>query len=727
MLDKLLIRAGNVLLGCALVALAPSPAHAQEPSAPGGEADGVQPASGTLSVGLSGTAALKGVPNLSISPDGVDFGLVDIGAPAVITVTLTHDGAPGSDPIAFGETRLFGKDEEAFSSGFGGFVSLDPGQSQTVPVSFAPLLPGPKSAGLQLMVEGDVAPMVILFEGSARYPLVAEIQSDATALAFGQIVTGGQASRSVTLSNIGDADAPDLLVSTAQLGGPFAGSFQVAFEPLSIAPGQSAQVQVVFDDAAPGNKTATLQLYHDGNNETVEIALQGEVVEPAAVPVGFAWSAVPANVQRGTAIDFGPDGRLYVAQMNGSIKVFEASRNGKNDYDVDLVETIDLVKNVPNHDDDGTPNGSIKDRLVTGILVVGSAQAPVIWVGSSDPRQGAGKSGEDKNLDTNSGSIHKLVRNGGGWQKQDVVRGLPRSEENHAVNGMTFKDGKLIVMIGGFTNKGVPSNNFAEISEYALSAAALEIDVDAIGGATYDLPTLDDEDRAGTDDANDPFGGNDGKNQAKLVDGGPVQLYAAGFRNAYDIVLTRSGKLYTFDNGPNVKWGGPPDGACDNGIDNGGTTENDQLHLVQKGGYYGHPNPVRADKGNTFNADGQSPVEIAADPRQCEYRKQPDDGSLLVFGASTNGITEYTAGNFAGSMNGDLVVVSYGKTATRIELDGAGTKVTSSKVIANFGSDPSSHVPLDVTAQGEGEVFAGTIWVVDNISKSLYVLEPNDY
>ena len=90
--------------------------------------------------------------------------------------------------------------------------------------------------------------------------------------------------------------------------------------------------------------------------------------------------------------------------------------------------------------------------------------------------------------------------------------------------------------------------------EAALSGAILTVDLEAIGSSTYDLPTLDDENRAGEHDAADPFGGNDGKNQARLVPGGPVQLYAPGFRNPYDLVVTQSGRLYTIDNGGNAGW-----------------------------------------------------------------------------------------------------------------------------------------------------------------------------
>ena len=189
---------------------------------------------------------------------------------------------------------------------------------------------------------------------------------------------------------------------------------------------------------------------------------------------------------------------------------------------------------------------------------------------SSDPRIGAGTSGSDLDLDTNSGILSRLTRTGGGWTKVDLVRGLPCSEENHTGNGLVLDpaSGRLLIAYGGHTNKGAPLHNFAELPEYALSAAVLSVDL-APSAPTYNLPTLDDEDRPGTVDANDPFGGNDGQNQARLVPGGPVQIHAAGFRNPYDLVTTESGDLYTIDNGGNAGWGGAPQpdgpaGTCTN-------------------------------------------------------------------------------------------------------------------------------------------------------------------
>ena len=68
---------------------------------------------------------------------------------------------------------------------------------------------------------------------------------------------------------------------------------------------------------------------------------------------------------------------------------------------------------------------------LTGMVVAGTAQNPVIYVASGDPRIGGGSNGNDKNLDTNSGIIARLTWNGSSWQKLDLVRGLPRSEGSH--------------------------------------------------------------------------------------------------------------------------------------------------------------------------------------------------------------------------------------------------------------------------------------------------------
>jgi Ca2+-binding RTX toxin-like protein len=438
-----------------------------------------------------------------------------------------------------------------------------------------------------------------------------------------------------------------------------------------------------------------------------------------------------------TTLQFGPDGRLYVGQQNGLIKAYTVQRDGANDYKVTASESIDLVKKIPNHNDDGTLNTTETNRQVTGIVVAGTASNPIIYAASSDPRIGAGSDGTgDVNLDTNSGIVSRLSKSGSSWNKVDLVRGLPRSEENHAPNGMQLSsDGKkLYLAMGGNANKGAPSSNFALLPEYALSAAILEIDLEAIGSTTLDLQTLDDEDRSGTSDANDPFGGNDGKNQAKPDS--KVKVYAPGFRNPYDLVITEGGKMYTIDNGANAGWGDVPvgegpGGNCTNDPNEPGTTDQDSLHLVSGAGYYGgHPNPTRGNTDNTFNASNpQSPV-ATENPVECDFRANgTEKGSLTTFPASTNGIAEYTATDFGGAMKGNLLAAAYNENKLyRLIPNASGTAVTKEALASTIGSKP-----LDVTTQGDSGAFPGTIWVADIVGQAsgtptgdIVVFEPEE-
>ncbi|MFZ9504015.1 MAG: malectin domain-containing carbohydrate-binding protein, partial [Cyclobacteriaceae bacterium] len=436
-----------------------------------------------------------------------------------------------------------------------------------------------------------------------------------------------------------------------------------------------------------------------------------------------------------------------------------------------------LIKDIPNHNDDGTLNTTVKERQITGILVTGTASNPVVYVSSSDSRIGGGGTGGDKNLDTNSGIISRLNWTGSAWTKTDVVIGLPRSEENHANNGLQLDEANniLYVAVGGHTNAGAPSNNFAFLTEYALAAAIIKVDLTKIDndfGGTYVLPTLDDPTRANNPDGsdlNDPFGGNDGLNQAKLVIGGPVQIHSPGYRNAYDIVLTKTpgkeGRLYTIDNGANGGWGGHPDqegafgdplttnvtnnyvvgepGSTAAGPNDAKVNNLDNLHLVSKPGmmpiYGGHPVPIRANPlgAGLYRFDNSTSTAVfelsptsdwppvppsLANPVEGDFRNPGvNDGALHTWTTSTNGLTEYTSeAYFDGVLSGDLIAASYDGALYRIKFnaDGTATQLVE-KIASGFGS-----TPLDVTAQGNGSIFEGTIWAATYGSDAVTVFEP---
>ncbi|TLU98678.1 Kelch repeat-containing protein [Dyadobacter sediminis] len=511
--------------------------------------------------------------------------------------------------------------------------------------------------------------------------------------------------------------------------------------------------------------------------------------------VNFTTSSLKGiSLDNPTSLQFGPDNRLYVSQQNGIIKVYTITRNGANNYTTTATETISLINGIPNHNDDGKVNTSVTTRQITSLLVAGTASSPVLYVTSSDSRIG-GPSG-DLNLDTNSGILSKLTKTASGWDKTDLIRGFPRSEENHSTNGMQLdtQTNTMYLTVGGFTNAGAPSANFAYITEYALAAAIVSIDLAKIEAMPvkgsgnnkykYDLPTVDDPTRsnnADNSDVNDPFGGNDGLNQAKVVANGPVAIHSTGYRNAYDFVITKTpckaGRMYTVDNGPNQGWGGGPDkegsngtvtnnyvsgepGSSGPGINDPQVNNLDGFHYIGNlstyiaGSYYGgHPNPIRANpagaglytrSGSTgvwrTSKTGSNPLPAdwppvpvnMANPIEGDYQSPGEaDKSLLTFPTSTNGLVEYTASNFNSALKGNLLAACYNGNIYTIKLNEAGDGVLNKKgnkrliqdapFASNFGSQP-----LDITAQGDNEIFPGTVWAATYGANAITIFEPSD-
>ena len=328
---------------------------------------------------------------------------------------------------------------------------------------------------------------------------------------------------------------------------------------------------------------------------------------------------------------------------------------------------------------------------------------PVLYVSSSDPRIGGGL-GQATDVDTNSGVISRLTWTGAGGSASISCEGFRGSEEDHATNGLALDPARqtLYVAQGSNTNAGRPRAVSAS-SPSTRSRPPCSVDLRRIGDGTYDLPTLDDDTRGPA--AGDPFGGERGENQARLVRDGPVQVYAAGFRNAYDLVLTSKGRLYTSQNGGAQELGAPrprgPGRRVHERAARARPLRRGQPPPGARGAFYGHPNPTRGNRANTL-LDGQSPVE-RANPMECDYRQPKDREPVALFPTSTNGLAEYTA-RARRRDEGTCSPSASTATSTDVELDHA-------------ANGPSKRplfrlpAPLDVTAQGDRDPFPGTIWV----------------
>lgn len=521
-----------------------------------------------------------------------------------------------------------------------------------------------------------------------------------------------------------------------------------------------------------------------------------------------------------TSLTFGPDGRLYVLEYPGTIYALTVKRNASDNYEVIAKETITGVKSIPNHDDDGTtcsgPSGSCNSRESTGLAVSGTAKNPILYVTSSDYRVGSGSNGGfgDVNLDTNSGVITQLTWNGISWDVIDLVRGLPRSEENHATNGLEFTTingiDYLIVAQGGHANGGAASVNFSYLCEYALSGAILSVNLSALEkmpvlndngrNYIYNLPTLDDPTRANVNgitdpnnpsyngvDINDPWGGNDGLNQAIVVPGGPVQIFSPGYRNPYDLVVTESGAVYTTDNGANGGWGGIPvnEGSAtvtnaydanEPGSDSSSSADDgefmnntDHLQLITTnkdnynfGSFYGgHPNPIRANPtGAGLYTAPANLGTVGAVFRTQKYdpnSSTPGSTADVNIALPANWPPVQTANSVEGDWRGPGISNPDGPDDDPITTWGTNTNGIDEYTASNFGGAMKGDLlagssrgilrrvelkadgtlkkftpeflggiggnALGVTCNGDSEIFPGTIWA-GTLNGKIVVYEP---
>ena len=434
-----------------------------------------------------------------------------------------------------------------------------------------------------------------------------------------------------------------------------------------------------------GNAFQSYETYYITNNESVE-----EID-------GFRFKGHKiARHESNSSLRIGPDGHLYVADTYGDITRYDLDEKG--------FPTGDYQKVV-----------SLKPAQIVGFIFDPEATPDniMIWVSYAYYYSG-----------NFTGTVSRLYLprshvEGDFWEEK-FITGLPHDELlHHQPNGLAFgPDGRLYQVVGGVTTLGGSPN--WRIEETLLSGAVIVADVlnpDFNGGK---LPV---NVRTEWPINYDPYEEN-----------APVQIYATGLRNAYDLVWHQNGRLYSATNQNSITRGVyTPE--TDN-VPAITAMSHEQLLQIMEGKYYGHPNPSR----NEYVLNGGNPTEEEDPWEVSEYPVgvQPESNfdPLLIHdirpsgGNSANGMAQYT---FDGPLNGRLLIAYFsgGKNIYTFAFDENGNVVDERPILDEQGNPYMFVSPIDVATHPK----TGMIYVADfgvwnrpahGVGGEIWVLEPKD-
>lgn len=220
-----------------------------------------------------------GVPQVSVTPSVLAFGNVGIGS--VSTAQTVQISNPGTATLALNARTISG-DASFHVASDNCVVSLVAGASCAVSVTFAPTVTGARTGTLTWT--DALGSRSVSLSGNGQGQAVVTLSP--TSVDFGVVPLGQSGSRTVTVSNTGDAPTG--------LGTPSAsGDFRVTSTTCgaSIAAGDTCSIAVTFVPSVDGSRSGTMTLADDATSHVATLTGSGKgSASVAFAPVLLSFS-----------------------------------------------------------------------------------------------------------------------------------------------------------------------------------------------------------------------------------------------------------------------------------------------------------------------------------------------------------------------------------------------------------------------------------------------------
>ncbi|AMJ62924.1 carbohydrate-binding protein [Bosea sp. PAMC 26642] len=472
-------------------------------------------------------------------------------------------------------------------------------------------------------------------------------------------------------------------------------------------------VEDVLDLGSITDGTAPLRQMQDLTTTFVTGVAPVEVAREVAFTTQTLLNGFADEAGGFTSIEFGPDGKLYVATIMGEIYRWTVNSDGT----INKASKESLILDYLAQDGDR--------RGIIG-FVFDPADPNTIWISDNYPIPRENKA---FNTPEFSGQISKITLGAGGSftgaTAETYITGLPRSGGDHVTNSLEFRANPnagqpgepaylLYLSQGSNSAAGAPDGAWGNRPERLLNAAILEID------PTRDAPNGGFNVR--TEPVTAPTTQNTGFNADGTYPGfynpyaadAVLKIYATGVRNAYDLVWHSNGQLYVAANGTasGGKTFDDPTQAGSQVITNS-PTQDDYFFTIKEGMYYGHTNILRGE----YILNGGNPT-AGVDKNEVTDRKDGNpntdgydagvayDPNYDIAGAyslgrnqSPNGSIEYKGSAFGSNLKGALLIAQFstGDNVRSILVDQDGKIIGDDVLRRPDGSIINNYIdPLDI-------------------------------
>jgi Abnormal spindle-like microcephaly-assoc'd, ASPM-SPD-2-Hydin len=234
-----------------------------------------------VTLSANGVASTSG-PSVSAVPTSASLGSVPVGSGNSQTFTVTNHG---TTTVSVSSESVSGT---GFSlSGLADGAQISAGKSSTFNVAFKPAKTGAVSgsASINFSASGKTVPLTVSLSGTG-VTATGTLQVSPTAMNFGDVLVGHSGSLALKVTNAGNSA---LTTSRGTISGS-GFSMIGGLSGLTLQPGQSDSVTVVFEPAVTGSASGAISVV--AGTTTTSVALSGSgTTGSSSHSVDLSWSA----------------------------------------------------------------------------------------------------------------------------------------------------------------------------------------------------------------------------------------------------------------------------------------------------------------------------------------------------------------------------------------------------------------------------------------------------